>query len=769
MKFKLNFFQSYISAPGEEYKRYRFLIFISSILFILINAYLLYIPETRTITDDQMKVGDIVKQDIIIKKNINIEDKESTQEKVDRAIKNVIPNYEFHPDRLNESMERLNAWLEYSKNIDPSIMKKRSTLLKLRGEVEEQFGIELSSFQTRFMLESKIFSRLDPQKLTDYLEIVYRNRIIGSKLGAKKSPGNEIKLVLKNTEPLILKVDELYDLKKVDTLLAQYLKTENFKQKEIQLITSVLMEFLNANISFSLNLTQGEEKRVSSQVLPVLINLKAGKVIRRKGDELRPEDLKIIRLITSEEDKRQKGPSDFVLILAILAILTMFGRKIFRTWKISNINRKKILVVTAATLTLSAVIYRISLFLLPLILKNLSIPIEYDINSIYYAVPFAFGGLIFSFIFDLQSAVVFSFFNALGAGILCQWNFKISLYALVGNLAVSYGIEFYQRLKRSPIFKAGLSWLLLANILIIFLFHTIEHYTLDYSLVINLLMGCLSAILAPILASFIIPLWETLFKLITELKLIELTNLNLPIFREMLEKAPGTYHHSQMVASLSETAAQSLNISPLLLTAMALYHDIGKIDNPEMYTENHSIYPNPHEKMSPLESARNIISHLPNGLERAEKLKLPESIKSSINQHHGTKVLRFFFDKALEMSTVDRDEMNDKAFRYQGDKPQNIENAVIMLADQVEAASKSLASPSDEDIQNIIDKIIHSNIEEEQFSDCEGLTFKSLNIIAQSFYKKLTSIYHMRIAYPGFDFKENGNNGTNNQQQVQNK
>jgi membrane-associated HD superfamily phosphohydrolase len=143
-------------------------------------------------------------------------------------------------------------------------------------------------------------------------------------------------------------------------------------------------------------------------------------------------------------------------------------------------------------------------------------------------------------------------------------------------------------------------------------------------------------------------------------------------------------------------------------------------------------------------------------------LGLPSIVFSSIRQHHGTKLVRYFYDKAREMSAVDSDGMEDKVFRYPGEKPQNIENAIIMLADQVEAASKSLGSPTDEEIKNVIRKIIDADIEENQFDDCEGLTIKNLNIIANSFLKKLSSIYHMRVSYPGFDFKEKKENKSGN-------
>jgi membrane-associated HD superfamily phosphohydrolase len=156
-----------------------------------------------------------------------------------------------------------------------------------------------------------------------------------------------------------------------------------------------------------------------------------------------------------------------------------------------------------------------------------------------------------------------------------------------------------------------------------------------------------------------------------------------------------------------------------------------------------------------------IISHIADGTEIANRLKIPTVVSESIAQHHGTKLVRFFFDKAMEQNDTEAEDIDEKNFRYPGPKPRNIENAIIMLADQVEAASKSLASPSDEEIRNVIQQIIDTNIEEKQFDACEGLTFQALNTIANGFLKKLSSIYHMRISYPGFDFKDNSHHDQN--------
>ena len=767
MPFKLNFLQSYRSLAGKSKEKISFFQLLVGFIFVLITSYLLYNPQPKAITDHSLKEGDIVKEDIIIKKTIDIEDKERTERNRNRAIENVVPIYEYYTENQAESRDMITRWFRLIREVKKEYIKNKKELTNIKNRIEKEFGLEFSAREIQLILKSNFFSKMDLNKLLAFTKSLYDKKILTSLTGAKRSTEGTVKLVSREnetgSEPVTLKIEELYDLKKAETSLLQFIKKRKFGADSIspEFITSILMEFINVNISYSRSLTREEELRVSAAVVPVSIKLKAGKVILRKGDEVKAEDMKILSLIASEDKIRTQRLPDFYLILVIMSFLALFGRKFFRLWVSTGINNDKLFLVTSATLIVSAVVYRVSLFLFPLILENISIHIEYDMQSIFFAIPFGFGVLSIAFVFNLQSAVIFSFVNAIFGGIICGWDFRIFLYILLGNLAVSYGIEYYQRLKRSPIIKASLLWLLPINIVMISIFHFTRPDVILEELTVNVFMGFFSAIVSPILANFIIPIWESIFKLVTELKLIELTNLNLPIFREMLEKAPGTYHHSQMVASLSEAAAQDLDLSPLLQRAKALYHDIGKIDSPHFFTENHTIYKNPHDKMVPRESAKNIVSHIPDGLERAAKLKLPPIVQSSIPQHHGTKLVRFFYDKARELSPVDSEGFDDKVFRYHGEKPRDVENAIIMLADQVEAASKSLASPTDEEIKNVIQKIINSNIEENQFDECEGLTFKALNIIARSFHKKLSSIYHMRVSYPGFDFKDKTENKNN--------
>ncbi len=761
MSFKLRFLKSPGNASAKGKKKTSLFFKFTGFLSVLALSYLLYMPPQKTVVDQALKEGDIAKEDIRVNKDVTTEDKETTEEKRLEAVENVTPVYEYHTEKEENSLEMLNNWFNVIRDAKKDYVKNKKELTTIKNTMAQRFGLEFSDTDLKAVLNSTFFRKVDVNQLLQFFRSLYEKKVTASLTGAKRSKKGTLELVSKRKEPVTLKINDLNDLKKVEIALIRFVRDQKLPNRRTltpEFIASVLMDFIDVNISYSNTLTREKERQAKEAVIPVMVNFKTGRVILRKGDEVDREALKNLGLIARAEEKHEQKLSDFYLIFVILSLLALFGGKFFKVWQSASINKEKIFMVTGATMLVSAVVYRACIFLFPLILGNLSIEIDYDMQSIFLAIPFGFGALSMAFIFNLQSAVIYSFINAVMGGIVCQWDFRIVIYILLSSLAVSFGIEYYQRLKRSPILKASLLFMLPVNILTIAVFKLTESDVTLPHLSVDVMMGVFAALVAPIFANFIIPLWEIIFNLVTELKLIELTNLNLPIFREMLEKAPGTYHHSQMVASLSETAAQDLGLSPLLQTAMALYHDIGKIDNPHCFTENHSLYKNPHADLSPRDSSKNIVSHIPDGMERAEKLKLPGAVSSSIRQHHGTKVVRFFYDKAREMSSVDSDDFDDKAFRYQGEKPKNIENAIIMLADQVEAASKSLASPTDEEIKNVIRKIIDSNIDENQFDECEDLTFKALISIANSFHKKLSSIYHMRISYPAFDFKQKTEN-----------
>ncbi len=763
MKFKLNFLKNQFAAPGDHIKKGSIIPIISGVVLLLLLSYTLYIPRQKSIEDPKLSVGDIIQDDLVIRDNLTIIDEEQTEQKKKTALDEVSPVYQFLPDQKNTRAALINRWINYLRTARKQYLKNKNSIDEIKEYIEEKFGISVSVRDISIILRSNLHSKIDMDNFLDYIDKLEQSGIVSTKAVTRKSKDGNIKIVLPSGISRINNFSDLLDLNELQERIKNYFRNnKNFTMEESGILSSILIEFINVNLTFSPDLTLEEEKLITSKINPVIINLKKGRVILRKGDEIKREDLRIINLIYKEEKERGRKLPVFFLIFFTLGPILFFIIKLLISWESNGVNGKKLISISLITLLLSTIFYRIFLFIIPVILSETSNSLDVTGNIIYYSIPFTLGPLIIAFIFNIQSSIIFSFINAIAGAILCGWDLTLFLYILIGSLTVSFGIEYYQRLKRSPILKVCILWLFPVNLFFLILYNFTATTSDPIQIIVFAGIAAFSAITAPVLASFIIPLWEMLFNLLTELKLVELTNLNLPIFREMLEKAPGTYHHSQMVSSLSEAAALGLGLSPLLLNAMSLYHDIGKIDNPQVFTENHAIYENPHKNLTPKESAKNIISHIHNGLERAKELKLAESISSAISQHHGSKLVHFFYDKAVVGSSVNQEEVDPNLYRYPGEKPKNIENAIVMLADQVEAASKSLSSPNEEEIRNVIQQIIDSNIDEKQFDDCEGLTFKALNTIGNAFLKKLSAIYHMRISYPGFDFKEdtvNGNSG----------
>lgn len=731
------------------------------IVFIVIISYISYQPPLKTIIDSTLKVGDIAADDIVIRKAMTVEDKEMTELNRQKARANLIPVYEFNEQKIASSQMLLNEWFKYFMGVRKEWAKGRLKLDQVRSQISGNFGLELSTAAINDLLRANAFGKIDSHSLLQEITNWEERGILFSKIGIPKGRDDLITIYSEKRGYSNVKVAELFDFNEIKEKLNVFLRNSALKGNEKEILTPILLEYISVNVSFSEILTRLQEEKTLALVNPVIIQLKKNKIIQRRGDEISKDHLKLIHLISAEEKTSNNKIPGIFLIFTILSILFYFFWRLHLLTKIGGINRLKLDFVSAMTFITCAVSYRLSLFVYPLILNNIALNINIDNVGMVYGIPFAVGSLLIAFLFTLQSAITFSIVNAIISGIICDWNFKIMLFVLAGNLAVAFGVEFYQRLKRSSILKAGFFWLLPVNMITTLMFALTEDNYSWRTIAFFAVMGIISALLSVFIANFMIPLWEVIFKVVTDLKLVEITNLNLPVFREMLEKAPGTYHHSQMVASLAEAAAQELQLSPILLRAMALYHDIGKIDNSQFFTENSSVYENPHTQLTPRDSAKIIIAHISAGLEKADSLKLPQKIAQAIAQHHGTKLVKFFYEKAKEIGSGHLDDFDENMFRYPGKKPQEIEQAIIMLADQVEAASKSLSAPNDQDIKNVIEQIISTDSTENQFDECQDLTFKALNIIAGSFYNKLASIYHQRIAYPGFDFKKENSNDSN--------
>jgi putative nucleotidyltransferase with HDIG domain len=263
--------------------------------------------------------------------------------------------------------------------------------------------------------------------------------------------------------------------------------------------------------------------------------------------------------------------------------------------------------------------------------------------------------------------------------------------------------------------------------------------------------GYASGLLATMVASILLPLFEWLFEITTSIKLLELSNLNLPLLKQLAERAPGTYHHSIMVGLLAEAGAEAIGGDALFARVACYYHDIGKSVRPSYFIENQSYMENRHDRLSPKMSSIVLANHVKQGIELARQHKLPPRIISIIPQHHGTGLMKYFYYKARKAADDSDSHALEQEFRYPGPKPQTKEAAIIMIADSVEAAARTVQEPTPPKLRNMIDMIIARIRDDGQLDECD-ITLREMRVVAESFVRTLMGIHHHRITYPGFDF-----------------
>ncbi|MEK6652802.1 MAG: HDIG domain-containing metalloprotein [Nitrospirota bacterium] len=372
------------------------------------------------------------------------------------------------------------------------------------------------------------------------------------------------------------------------------------------------------------------------------------------------------------------------------------------------------------------------------------IPIE----STLFGIPISVGAMLVMLLFDFHTAIVFSFIVSLLSGLWLN-NAIYPVYAFIGSLTAAFSVIRCK--KRSAIlrggFYVGVVNAMTASFLLLFAgkFFTIGAAS-------SVMFALSSGISVVAIVSVMLPLLEYMFKVTTDISLLELLDLDQPLMKNLMISAPGTYHHSVIVGNLVEAAAEAVGVNPLLARVSSYYHDIGKVKMPEYFVENQSGSLSKHDKLTPHMSSMIIGSHVKEGVELARQQKLPEPIIDIIEQHHGTGLMTYFYQKAKEQEGEQK--LSEDEYKYPGPKPQTRVAALVMMADAVEAASRVLNDPTPARITALVDRIINHIFLEGQLDECE-LTLKDISEIKSHFSYILTGIMHKRIDYPGFNFNEN--------------
>ncbi len=358
-----------------------------------------------------------------------------------------------------------------------------------------------------------------------------------------------------------------------------------------------------------------------------------------------------------------------------------------------------------------------------------------------YLIPIPLAAILITVLVDLGTSLVSTVFLSILVGVVTGFNFPVFVVGLAVGMVSSYSVRTVRR--RYDFYRPAL-YGSLAYVLAIAVIESLR-YTQTEGILLSIGYGVLNAIVSAVLCVGFLPIFESLFGFTTDLTLLELSNFNHPLLKRLSLEAPGTYHHSIVIGNLAEAAAESIGANALLARVGAYYHDIGKMEKPEYFIENMRHTKNKHDKLSPSMSALILERHVKGGKELALEHNLPDAVIDFIEQHHGTTVMSFFYHKAQKQSPDE--DVAEEEYRYPGPKPQSRETAILMLADSVEAVTRTLDDPKPGRVQSAIEKVVTDKFQSGQLEEC-SLTLRDLHKIQEAFLKILIGVFHQRIDYP---------------------
>jgi cyclic-di-AMP phosphodiesterase PgpH len=736
-------------------------------------------------------VGDIAHRNIKAPMDFWVEDKEATADKQKIAIEEILTVYDFNQtllprvaQNLFDAFSEINALLivedklslensvsdqNFMKNPAPNEIKLVSSdIWGKKEEFEQIIGFVIGD-QDYFLLEKERFSIDIAEKIISIITEIFQNGVVDNKeiQSADFSPGKGI--VVRNLNSKIEKIEKdlnhFYDLDQARNMVK--VRGEPLLKNDDQAVNDLILDFsqrlIQPNITINRSETEFRKRKAAESVHPIMFMIKTGEMILREGDRVTEHHLQKINTLQSTTRQAKFHATSFGatalfgIFLMVLYLLNLHHNSL------TSGNHNKNLLFLASILIVFILIAKVSASIVETLPRNLTFSLSS--TSIVYGIPIASGAMVICLFMGVEIAVAFALLTSVCVTVIFNNQFDLFIYYFLSSAMGAYWVRHCR--ERKVFAMAGLQ-LALLNMLLTSCIAIVHGDFLSLAFLWNLTFAILGGVGAGILTSGLAPLFETLFGYATDITLLELANLERPILRRLMLEAPGTYHHSMIVGSLVEAAASDIGANPLLAKVCGYYHDIGKVKKPLYFIENQSNAKNLHDKLAPSMSRRILIAHVKEGVEMAGEYKLPHVVRAAIEQHHGTSLIRYFFDKAVRLQGEKSVKVDD--YRYPGPNPQTREAGLVMLADVVEAASRTLDNPTPARIQGLVQNLINKIFSDGQLNDCE-LTLKDLHSIAKSFNKILNGIHHHRVEYAESSAKGNGKskNGSSDQQQTKEK
>ena len=697
------------------------------------------------------KVGDVADQNIKALQDLLIEDTASTTAKRLENEGKSSSIYDFDADASEEVRNRVGATFKHLRTILEDSAEKRS-MDELRVIFGENLEIEVTDKHFKSFATNRFGSNV-AEFITSLIDDPLSEKVVVDKavLQSDRIKGITIRSVQTQEEFLL---NDLSSIRDLEEMKAEVRKSAETKLKRLSrslrsAVVTTAQQLIRPTLTFNKNETQARKLTARDSTNPVYFKLKKGEMIIREGDRVTEEIF--LKLQTLNQMKQETNPliSTIGIFLLVLMIVSLFYT--FFPGSIRRFNLKgKDYLLLSLVLVAMVMIINASTFLSGAIGK--AFPIV-PTDAFLYGTPFALGAILIAIVLNVELAAMFSVVLAIMSGILLENQLRFFVYPFIASIVAAQQVVLCK--ERSTLIRAGLITGLV-NVLLILCFAIIEQNLFNFEALFNLSFGFLGGVLTGVIATGFVPLIEITFDYTTNIKLLEIADLNQPLLKELSIKAPGTYQHSIMVGNLVDAAADAVGANSLLARVSAYYHDIGKVKKATYFVENQIKGENKHEKLSPNMSSLILLAHVKDGVELAKEKRLGGAIRDIIRQHHGTSLISFFYSKAKNQHNPTSQPVSEKDFRYPGPRPQTKEAALVMLADSVEAASKTLADPTPARIQGMVQKIINSIFIDGQLDECE-LSLKNLHAIANSFNRILASgVFHQRIEYPSLEKEEGG-------------
>ncbi len=741
-----------LSAKQEKWAKITLLVVLTLALALLLGS----LPRRPL---GSYKIGALAQENIRALGDFQVEDVEVTRKRQREVLATLPPVFDLDDQITDKIQARLNRGLEFMRQArqeitqeitaaqgnqappaKPAFSALYAKLIERKPEFDQQLRATIPNATFQLLAKAEFSPALETL-IGQVLEQMYQPGVMAKQAFPEPRPKEILVKRLSNQEEQIVKAPFPFFM--VDNLrkpMVTYCReiAADFSPADRLLVCDVVQHLVVPNLSFNQAATRELQRQTLEKLRPAYFPVKRGELILREGERVTPLHLAKLTAQDAEYTPHRSflvflgNFFSLLLILGLVYTLARISLKSFST-RLKDLVFLAVLILVCLLMnqglvSLAAILDPVK----PLLGKNL-----------VYALPIALAPIAAALFLGLETGLAMAFLIATLTAYMLEKPFPMILYLVSGSLTGVWGLRAYRR--RHCLITTGLA-ICGVNLLMVTAFKLLEYPFTLQDLLLGQAFALSGGLLTGILALGLTPIIESAFRYSSNIRLLELLNLDQPLLKELMLVAPGTYHHSLVVGQMVEATAEAIGANPLMAKAAAYYHDIGKIKKPAYFVENQFGGENKHEKLAPSMSSLILTAHVKDGVELARRQRLGDTICDIIQQHHGTCLISYFYTKARNQA-ADPNKVNIDDYRYPGPRPQTKEAGLVLVADQVEAASKTLTDPTPARIQGMVQKIVNNIFADGQLDECE-LTLKELNLIAKHSIKILSGIFHHRVHYP---------------------